>query len=227
MLTCNGCIHRSTYGKPDSACAGCLAYDRYWSYTDTDSHKPTDDISKEMTMLTKYALNSIYGVRKENNMKFEVCESCRHCSKATDGCMYRISCKMSPTTIFPTMFRPKVDYMRYSHVDINTKPPMPKIKNVIFNDPATIVFWEDDTKTVVKAQGDDAFDPEKGLAMAIAKKALGNKGDYCEVFKKWLPKEEEQVYSRFADFDDKMKEAADAIKRLGERLKAADKKHEH
>ena len=65
-----------------------------------------------------------------------------------------------------------------------------KITNVIFNDPATIVFWNDGTKTVVKAEN-EPFDPEKGLAMAIAKKALGNKGNYYNEFKKWLPKEEE------------------------------------
>ena len=59
------------------------------------------------------------------------------------------------------------------------------IKNVIFNDPATIVFWNDGTKTVVKAQN-EKFDPEKGLAMAIAKKSLGNKGNYYNEFKKWL-----------------------------------------
>ena len=62
------------------------------------------------------------------------------------------------------------------------------IKNVIFNDPATIVFWTDGTKTVVKAEN-EPFDPEKGLAMAIAKKSLGNKGDYYNEFKKWLPEE--------------------------------------
>ena len=66
---------------------------------------------------------------------------------------------------------------------------IPEIKNVIFNDPATIVFWEDGTKTVVKCQDSDEFDPEKGLAMAIAKKAYGNKGSYCNKLKKWLPKE--------------------------------------
>lgn len=64
------------------------------------------------------------------------------------------------------------------------------IKKVIFNSPATIVFWMDGTKTVVKAQGDDIFDPEKGLAMAISKKALGNKGNYCNELKKWLPEED-------------------------------------
>lgn len=70
---------------------------------------------------------------------------------------------------------------------------MPKIKDVKFNDPATIVFWVDGTKTVVKCQDDDIFDPEKGLAMAITKKALGNKGNYCNVFRKWLPKDKEAM----------------------------------
>lgn len=72
------------------------------------------------------------------------------------------------------------------------------LKNVIYNDPATIAFWSDGTKTVVKAHPGDIFDPEKGLAMAIAKKACGNKGNYYNGFKKWLPKEpvvkEEIIY---------------------------------
>ena len=62
---------------------------------------------------------------------------------------------------------------------------LPKIKQVIFNNPATIVFWTDDTKTIVKAVN-EKFDPEKGLAMAIAKKYLGNKGNYFNEFKKWI-----------------------------------------
>ncbi len=67
------------------------------------------------------------------------------------------------------------------------------IDKVIFNDPATIILWKDGTKTVVKCSEDDTYDPEKGMAMAIAKKALGNKGNYCNVFKKWLPEEEECI----------------------------------
>lgn len=63
-----------------------------------------------------------------------------------------------------------------------------EIKNVIFHDPATIVYWSDGEKTVVKAEG-ESFDPEKGLAMAISKKVLGNKGNYYNEFKKWLPKD--------------------------------------
>lgn len=66
------------------------------------------------------------------------------------------------------------------------------IEKVIFNNPATIVFWKDGSKTVVKCE-EDRFDPEKGLAMAIAKHFLGTnktKSDYYNVFEKWLPKEE-------------------------------------
>lgn len=48
-----------------------------------------------------------------------------------------------------------------------------EIDKVIINNPAMIVFWKDCTKTVVTAR-DEEFDPEKGLAMAFAKKALGN-----------------------------------------------------
>ena len=65
------------------------------------------------------------------------------------------------------------------------------IKDVIFNDPATIVLWADGTKTVVKAEN-EPFDPEKGLAMAIAKKALGNNYDYYDVFKKYVGRYEKK-----------------------------------
>lgn len=58
------------------------------------------------------------------------------------------------------------------------------IKDVIFNDPATIVFWIDGSKTVVKCQKGETFDPEKGLAMAISKKFLGNDYGYYETFAK-------------------------------------------
>lgn len=60
-----------------------------------------------------------------------------------------------------------------------------EITKVIFNEPATIVFWGDGTKTVVKCSKDDEFDPEKGLAMAIAKKFFGNENGYSKNIKKW------------------------------------------
>ena len=72
--------------------------------------------------------------------------------------------------------------------------PNLSIKEVIFSPPATIVFWSDNTKTVVKADyAYDSYDPEKGIAMAISKKLIGdNKYEYYHVFKHWLKKWEKQ-----------------------------------
>lgn len=64
---------------------------------------------------------------------------------------------------------------------------IPAIKKVIFNNPATIVFWNDGTKTTVKCSERDEYSEEVGLAMCISKKALGNKGNFNEVFKKHIP----------------------------------------
>ena len=66
------------------------------------------------------------------------------------------------------------------------------IRKVIFNNPATIVFWGDDTKTVVKCSKHDKYDYEKGIAMAIAKKAFGNTNNYYKKIKNFLPKEDKQ-----------------------------------
>ena len=79
----------------------------------------------------------------------------------------------------------------YHYVD-EGESYLPSIKKVIFNDPATIVIWGDGTKTVVKRDC-ELYDPEKGLAMAIAKKALGNKGNYYETFKKWVPEKPKPI----------------------------------
>lgn len=86
---------------------------------------------------------------------------------------------------FPT------DYTRYA---IRANRPVDfTIEKVIFNNPATIILWKDGTKTVVKCSENEVFDQEKGIAMAIAKKALGNKGSYYNVFTKWIPKDEESI----------------------------------
>lgn len=64
------------------------------------------------------------------------------------------------------------------------------IKDVIFNDPATIVFWSDGTKTVCTCSEQDTYDPEKGLALCVMKKMLyNNKGHiFNNAREKWLKK---------------------------------------
>lgn len=79
-----------------------------------------------------------------------------------------------------------------------------EIKKVIFNDPATIILWRDGTKTVVKTQNGEKYDPEKGMAMAVAKKCFGNIRDYYDIFKKWVPykaenQEEDETINIYGD----------------------------
>ena len=60
------------------------------------------------------------------------------------------------------------------------------IKKVIFNEPATIIIWENGDKTIVKCQDGDTYDKEKGFALAVMKYAFGNKSKYNDVIKKFI-----------------------------------------
>lgn len=75
---------------------------------------------------------------------------------------------------------------RYPWRSSNDATAVPKIKKVYFNKPVTVVLWEDGTKTVVKCQPGERYDAEKGLAMAISKKALGNTSKWYDALKKEL-----------------------------------------
>lgn len=68
---------------------------------------------------------------------------------------------------------------------------IPEIKNAYFNNPMTVVMWEDGTKTMIRCQDGDTYSAETGLALCIAKKALGNMPNFNNVFKKWIPEEKE------------------------------------
>ena len=64
------------------------------------------------------------------------------------------------------------------------------IKKVIFHDPATIVYWKDGTKTVVKCSKDDKYSKEAGLAFCIMKKLYGNGYIFHGIFKKYCSEED-------------------------------------
>lgn len=46
-------------------------------------------------------------------------------------------------------------------------------KEIIYNDAATIVYWTDDTKTVVKCNENDEYSEYAGFVAAVAKKMYG------------------------------------------------------
>lgn len=48
----------------------------------------------------------------------------------------------------------------------------PKVKRVVYHEPATIVFWTDDTKTVVKCIDGQPYEKYAGFCAAVTKKIL-------------------------------------------------------
>lgn len=71
------------------------------------------------------------------------------------------------------------------------------IKLVNFNPKkrVTTVKWSDGTISQVRAQEQlgDTYNPEMGMAMCICKKVFGNKGNFNEIFKKWLQEGENEI----------------------------------
>lgn len=132
-------------------------------------------------------------------------EMCRTCTRGflrmtTDGAEYSMPSnysgvfKAAVPSLEADALKAKATINKLFGAGLTASPyqkAMSRIKNVIFNDSATIVFWNDGTKTVVKCGKDDTFDPEKGLAMAISKYFFDNAGYFNDVFKKWIPKKGE------------------------------------
>ena len=61
--------------------------------------------------------------------------------------------------------------------DKEDDPPfwgIPDIRRIVFSGPATIVFWEDGTKTVVKCMEGEKFERYAGFAAACMKKMFGS-----------------------------------------------------
>lgn len=60
------------------------------------------------------------------------------------------------------------------------------IKEIIYNNPATIVFWSDGTKTVSKCCEGDDYNHETGLSICVLKKIIGGKKVKI-LMDDWLP----------------------------------------
>ena len=111
---------------------------------------------------------------------------------------------MTPSFDIETMLKYRVspDYYSPDYINsfmtafgiITVKPTEPSkkrifIDKIIFNGPATIVYWDDGTKTVVKCKPDDPYSKDAGVAMATLKKILGSGyGRYLTAVKKHIEK---------------------------------------
>lgn len=118
--------------------------------------------------------------------RVEACHNPKNCGVKYGSYMRRIS--QDPTDTLSNAVARINETFGAFHVRKEAAMASKTIKKVIFNPPATVVLWEDGSKTVVKVNHEyELFDREKGLAMAIAKHFLGNDcGSYYDEFRKWV-----------------------------------------
>ncbi len=86
----------------------------------------------------------------------------------------------------PVKIEDGLDYETFAFLQKYPSTILPNIARLIFNDPATIVYWDDGTKTVVKCQPGDTFSKETGLMAAMLKRFLGNDNSYNKIINHWL-----------------------------------------
>lgn len=73
--------------------------------------------------------------------------------------------------------KPSIDYIKdiWGHRETDNKPHIDRVK---FNGPATIVFWKDGTKTVVKFDGEGAKSKKLAILYAFIRKIYGEGKNY-------------------------------------------------
>lgn len=75
-----------------------------------------------------------------------------------------------------------IDHPRDIQSTINLRTiSEPVIKEILSNGPATIIFWNDGTKTIVKREIDDEDDLYDAVANALAKKAFGSTSKFHKI----------------------------------------------
>lgn len=84
---------------------------------------------------------------------------------------------------------PAGSYSRLFDNDIKFVPTgswnmIPKVKKIIHSGPCTIVFWEDNTKTVVRLEEGKEYDEYAAFTAALAKKCYGNNSQVHKILEK-------------------------------------------
>lgn len=109
-----------------------------------------------------------------------------------------------------------------------------RIRKVIFSGPATIVFWNDGDKTVVKCMNGDHLNYEMGIAMCTLKKLFGDSYlDFKKDLKKWTPEKKKEpkvkpwsIIVNAEDSEKIAKKPQDFAEAFSEFLRNWDKEHE-
>lgn len=90
----------------------------------------------------------------------------------TDDMYWEVPSRMLSKTPQIKLNIPFQDYLSSCYVDADGPRYIPE--KIIYNNPATIVFWNDGSKTVVKKAPHEKFNTYHAFCAALAKKILGN-----------------------------------------------------
>jgi len=94
----------------------------------------------------------------------EPCDS----DKACENCLYEDKCESDQDDSW------KIEFSVYDDDEVVPLYGIPDIDHVVFSEPATIVFWEDGTKTVVKCMKGERYERYAGFMAACMKKMFGS-----------------------------------------------------
>lgn len=72
----------------------------------------------------------------------------------------------------------------YKFVPTGSWNIVPKVKKIIHSGPCTIVFWEDNTKTVVRLEEGKEYDEYAAFTAALAKKCYGSNSQVHKILEK-------------------------------------------
>lgn len=87
-------------------------------------------------------------------------------------------------------------------------------KEVIFSPPATIVYWQDGSRTVVKCSEEDEFSEEMGFVLCFMKKWFGNTGKFNDYINDALAGAKRYYPKSSSDAPDFIQQIRDDIVRI-------------
>jgi hypothetical protein len=136
--------------------------------------KMNTDITREIIRNESYAICSAHGPRIYHNSLY-IKGSCKDFDD--DVCRYKFQsireAKNWCENIAKLVCKINTNLEDYNLKNIKIKDEyksMNNFKKVIFNEPATIIIWDDNSKTIVKCKDGEVFDKEKGFLMAYFQK---------------------------------------------------------
>ena len=154
-----------------------LSIEPYSTYIDTDGrvrtnyeklNKACEEINRNLTksILDKYDLSYI-DTDMAATMAATKEEFGNHIKEAFKN--YILEEKKMPTGGYSSLFGNDIKFVSTGSWNL-----VPKVKKIIHSGPCTIVFWEDNTKTVVRLEEGKEYDEYAAFTAALAKKCYGS-----------------------------------------------------